>query len=603
MKLKRYAAAAAAALLSFSAAAVFTSSAVGSAGRTVNITVDTARDRKAVSPYIYGVNAELMERDVSCKAVRAGGNRYTAYNWETNASNAGSDLRNNSDGYFMQNVPDEMKDKAGCAALKLAQVCADKGAYSLMTLELAGFVAADTDGEVTKAQKAPSERWDKVELVKGSEFTLAPDPDDGVVYMDEFVNYLVNTLGDSANGGIRGYSLDNEPSLWSSTHSLAHPEKTTCGEIVEKSVTMSKAVKEIDPNADIFGPALFGYGAFTNFAGAPDWKKIQKEHPEYKWFIDYYLDEMRKAEEENGRRLLDVLDIHFYTEAKGACGVRYCEHYNEPDCVYNKLNATRSLWDDSYTEDSWITDTGAEFLPILPAVKKSIDTYYPNTKIGITEYDFQGAYDVTGAIMEADALGIFAQNEVYAANLFSMDAQYQLTGIQLYTDYDGQGSGFGDTLVHCKSDDIETSTAYAAIRGESSDTVTLVVTNKAFADNTTANIKLDGEYANAHLYGINSMSAQVFDMTDHNPKVKLDGSSVTLEMDPRTVSLLVLSKNDTASAEDPSAEGSGETESTVSAVSTDSEGSSSLPLIGGIAGAAAIAGGAAVLAVKKRRKG
>lgn len=28
-----------------------------SSGRTVNITVDTGKDRKAISPYIYGVNA------------------------------------------------------------------------------------------------------------------------------------------------------------------------------------------------------------------------------------------------------------------------------------------------------------------------------------------------------------------------------------------------------------------------------------------------------------------------------------------------------------------------------------------------------------------
>lgn len=282
-----------------------------SLGRTVNITVDTGKDRKAISPYIYGVNAELMENDVSCKAVRAGGNRYSAYNWETNASNAGADWKNISDGYFQQNVPEDMKDKPGCAALKLNEVCTAKGAYPLMTLQLAGYVSADMNGEVSKAERAPSDRWKKVELVKGDEFSLTPDLNDGTVYMDEFVNYLVNTLGDSQNGGIRGYSLDNEPGLWSSTHSLVHPEKTTCAEIVEKSVTMSKAVKDIDPNAEIFGPALFGYGAFTNFADAPDWKEIKNDNPEYKWFIDYYLDEMKKAEDENGRRLLDVLDVHF----------------------------------------------------------------------------------------------------------------------------------------------------------------------------------------------------------------------------------------------------------------------------------------------------
>ncbi|SDB15939.1 Glycoside hydrolase family 44 [Ruminococcaceae bacterium FB2012] len=567
-----------------------------SSGKTVNITVNTQKDRKAISPYIYGVNAELMEKDVKPGSVRAGGNRYTAYNWETNASNAGSDNKNISDGYLTRK---EYKDVPGSAALYLNDICTQKGAYPLMTLQLAGYVSADMDGAVTKDQKAPSARWNEVELVKDSDFTLTPDLNDGKVYMDEFVNYLVNKLGDSQHGGIKGYSLDNEPALWSSTHSLVHPQKTTCEEIVEKSVTMSKAVKSIDPNADIFGPALFGYGSFTNFTNGSDWRKIKKEHPEYKWFVDYYLDEMKKAEDENGKRLLDVLDVHFYTEAKGACGKRYCEHYTDPECVEKKLNATRSLWDETYTEDSWITDTGAEFLPILPALQKSIDTYYPGTKLAITEYDFQGAYDVTGAIMEADTLGIFAQYGVYEANLFSMDCQYQLAAINMFTDYDGKGSSFGDTLVSCQSDDIEASTAYASINGDSSDTVTLVVTNKSFGEITTADISLDSEYKYAHLYGINSMAAQVFDMTDSNPAVKLKGDSITFEMQPRTVSLLVISKDKPVSE--------GETSSVISSAGSaeskqEENSSSKLPLIGGIAaGAAALAGGAFLVLRKKRR--
>lgn len=563
------------------------------ASKSVNITVDTSKDRKAISPYIYGTNAELMKKDVSCGSVRAGGNRYSAYNWETNASNAGSDWKNMSDGYFQQSVSEELRNTPGCAALDLADVCKQKGAYPIMTLQLAGYVAADMDGEVTKDQKAPSDRWNKVELVKGSDFSLEPDLDDNTVYMDEFVNYLVNKLGDSQNGGIKGYSLDNEPSLWKGTHSLIHPEQTSCEEIVDKSVTLSKAVKAIDPNAEIFGPALFGYGAFTNFAGAPDWTEIQSLNPDYNWFIDYYLDQMKKAEDENGERLLDVLDVHFYTEAKGACGERYCSHYSDPDCVYNKLNATRSLWDDTYVEDSWITDTGAEFLPILPALQKSIDTYYPDTKIAITEYDFGGPYDVCGAIAEADALGIFAQNNVYCANLFTMEADYQMAAINLYTNYDGQGNGFGDTLVSCTSDDIETSTAYASINGDNTDVITLIVTNKSFSDKTTANIKLDSEYSYAHLYGINSMAAEVFDMSDSNSAVTINGSYISYEMEPRTVSLLVIAKDKSVLEAK---------KDTSSAVSKDEKQISKLPLIGGIAGAAVIAGGGALLFKKRSKK-
>lgn len=516
-------------------------------GNSVNITIDTAKDRKAISPYIYGINSELMYKDVSCTAIRAGGNRFSAYNWETNASNAGSDRQNNSDNYFQQSIPDELDNTPGGVAINLSQKCAEKNnSYSLMTLQMAGYVSADMNGEVTQAEAAPSDRWNKIELTKGSEFSAEPDLNDGTVYMDEFVNYLVNTLGDSQNGGIKGYSLDNEPGLWQYTHSLIHPEATGCKEIVEKSVTMSKAVKDIDPNAEIFGPALFGYGAFTNFAGAPDWNEI-KQNGDYRWFIDYYLDEMKKAEDENGVRLLDVLDVHFYTEAKGECGERSCNHYSQEGCVKARLNSTRSLWDDTYTEDSWITDTGAEFLPILPNLKQSIDTYYPGTKIGITEYDFGASYDISGGIAEADALGVFAENEVYFATLFAGEADYQCAAIDLYTNYDGKGNGFGDTLVSCESDNIELSTAYAAVNGESDDVITLVVTNKSFKEKTTANIKIGGkDYGYVHLYGLNSISPQVFDMTDSNPAVTFSDDTITYEMEPETVSLLVIGKDKNA---------------------------------------------------------
>lgn len=509
---------------------------------TVNITVDTQKDRKAISPYIYGVNAELMD-EVSCGSVRAGGNRYTAYNWETNASNAGSDYKNISDIYFQRSVSPELKDTPGCAAIDLSQTCNAKGAYPIMTLQLAGYVAADVDGEVTKGEAAPSDRWNKVELVKGSEFSLTPDLSDKTVYMDEFVNYLVNTLGDSKNGGIRGYSLDNEPALWKHTHALVHPNQTTCEELMDKSVTMSKAVKAVDPNAEIFGPSLFGYNAFTGFSGASDWNSIKNDNPEYRWFIDYYLDEMKKAEEEAGVRLLDVLDVHFYTEAKGVCGERKCRHYNDEACLREKYNSTRSLWDDSYTEISWITDTGAEFLPILPSLQESIDKFYPGTKLAITEYDFGGAYDASGAIMQTDALGIYAQNGVYCANLFTMDAGYQLAAINLFTDYDGKGNGFGDTLVSCESDDIERSTSYAAINGDDTDVITLVVTNKAYKKNTVANITLPEEYSYVHAYGINNMASMVFDLGDSNPAISISGNKITYEMAPKTVTMLVIAKD------------------------------------------------------------
>ena len=175
---------------------------------------------------------------------------------------------------------------------------------------------------------------------------------------------------------------------------------------------------------------------------------------------------------------------------------------------------------------------------------------------------------------------------------------YLLHNIQTvyYDGYDGKGSSFGDTLVSCESDNIEASTAYASINGDNTDVVTLVITNKAFADKTTANITLDSEYSYAHLYGITDMAAEVFDMTDQNPAVKINGKTVTYEMEPRTVSLLVLAKDKSALEKKNGQKAS-------SSQAEQSEKKSNLPLIGGIAGGAALLAGGAVMLARKKKKG
>ena len=588
------------ALAAAAAALCMAATAAHADGGSVDITIDLSAEKTPISPYIFGINEELMGGDVMPTAIRAGGNRSSAYNWETNASNAGSDRSHMSDNYFQQTMSKELWDTPGAMSINLRNRCDEKrSAYAMTTLQLAGYVSADMDGEVTQAQKAPSERWNKVELVKGSEFTMTPDLNDGTVYMDEYVNYLINTLGTAQNGGIQGYSMDNEPGLWHMTHARMHPEQCTCEEIVEKNITMAKAVKSLDPDAEVFGPALFGYSAFQSFVNAPDWNEIKSWRPDYRWFIDYYLEKMKEAEDENGVRLIDALDIHYYTEAKGECGERSCKHYTNENCVKARFDSVRSLWDESYKEDSWITDTGGEFLPLLPNLKQSIDQFYPGTKIAITEYDFGGSYDICGGIAEAEALGVFAQNEVYLATLFAMEADYQCAAIDLYTNYDGNGGHFGNELLKCETSDYERSTGYASIQDDNTDVVTLVLTNKAFKDKTTANIKIKGgDYSYVHLYGLNSFAPQVFDMTDTNPAVTVSGDTITYEMEPETVSMLVIAKDKDAVA---AVEATAENETLSKIEDSKSEKSSGRKIVyAGAAGAAGIA--AAVFAVLRSRK-
>lgn len=86
--------------------------------------------------------------------------------------------------------------------------------YKIATLQMLGYVSADKNGIVSSSEKVPSKRWCKVEFRKKGSLSLTPDLTDGVVYMDEYLNYLIKKLGDSTTStGIQGYSLDNEPAF------------------------------------------------------------------------------------------------------------------------------------------------------------------------------------------------------------------------------------------------------------------------------------------------------------------------------------------------------------------------------------------------------
>ncbi|WP_018275096.1 hypothetical protein WKI13_11020 [Teredinibacter turnerae] len=54
-----------------------------------------------ISPLIYGTNHRMyMTGNENISFYRIGGNRLSAYNWENNFSNAGSDWLNSSDTYM-----------------------------------------------------------------------------------------------------------------------------------------------------------------------------------------------------------------------------------------------------------------------------------------------------------------------------------------------------------------------------------------------------------------------------------------------------------------------------------------------------------------------
>ena len=120
MNVKKVIAAAAAILIAFSAAGYgMHVLAEQSADTAAKITVVPSEHLRKISPYIYGVNTGVDMDAVSAKSIRLGGNRMSAYNWENNMSNAGSDYYHTSDMYLITDIPDEFKRVPGGPALAL----------------------------------------------------------------------------------------------------------------------------------------------------------------------------------------------------------------------------------------------------------------------------------------------------------------------------------------------------------------------------------------------------------------------------------------------------------------------------------------------------
>ncbi len=483
------------------------------AALNVQFTLTTSRDTGTISRYVYGSNGHSDDRDENVTARRFGGNRLTGYNWENNASNAGDDHVHHSDNYLTRFLPGEVQNVPGIAYSDFHDSSLATSAYSLLTLPAAGYVARDKNGTVTEVQTAPSSRWAEVRFAKHAPFTTQPDLNDPYVYVDESVNMLVQKYGNaSATHGVRGYAVDNEPALWPSTHPRIHPEKPTCAEVIEKSIAMATAVKAVDPHAEMFGPVLYGFSAYVNFQEAPDWNQYQQ----YGWFLDAYLAKMKEAEQTEGKRLLDVLDVHWYPEAQGQADngakIRVALSGNSDRGVaIARMQAPRTLWDSTYREDSWI---GEWFSPVslIPHVQSIINRRYPGTKLAFTEFNYGGEQHISGGIAMADVLGIFGRYGIYMSNYWGEIESYISSAYRIYRNYDGHHSTFGDRRIGASTSDLDNSSVHASL--DDHGRLHIIVINKNYDQPIEGRFALPNgtRFRQGTVYGFDAASPDIREM-------------------------------------------------------------------------------------------
>ena len=475
----------------------------------------------AISPGIYGINAlanakapYLAADSAMLGSDRMGGNRMTGYNWENNFSNAGSDWQFNSDNWMTQN-PLPTPTGSGGSVASFVDHNLGLGRKPIVQLQLAGYVAADGNGPVTADQAAPSSRWTKVVFAKGGPFSLAPSATDSVVYMDEEVNFLVQKFGRADQGGVPYYSLDNEPGLWGGTHVRIHPQPLTFKELLDKSEAISKAIKAVDPSAKVLGSESFGAmemwkcisGTPTSVPACSDWNTYAAK---YDWAVAAYLSEMKTRSASAGKRLIDVLAIHWYPEDMGDSRINGGSVSNGGSAkdIEARLQAPRSLWDTAYLENSWIPSamTGNKPVYILARTLKSIDTAWPGTRLALTEYSYGGENHWSGALAQADVLGVFGKLDLELANLHTTFSGPLAAAFRLYRNFDGKGNAFGDTYVAADNPDSTVFSTYASVDSKNPNLLHVVAINKSSSAKTVS-LALSGKaWQSAVAYGFSTDS-------------------------------------------------------------------------------------------------
>lgn len=446
------------------------------------LSVDASAGRHAIDPDIYGWNfapADLAAQ-IDLPVDRRGGNAADTLNWQTG-------VENHSNDYFFENIPACWSScPAGWdpARAYTDQIDADRTVHAktLIDVPMLGYVPKDPS---TFSQPLPCS-FPSSAFATQDLFDVPWDPNCGNgqhnhawvtnapqlataradTPADEgaWVGDLTSRYGKAANGGVAFYELGNEPGLWDSTHHDWHPVPVSYDELWSKSQALASEIKSRDPTASILGFSEWGWPNYfcsskdnlSNGCQATDTdRNAHGGTPLVEWLLQQFKG---WADTHSGQRLIDYLDVHYYRQDGGAAG----------------FDATRSLWDPTYTDQSWIGDQ----IRLLPRMHEWVDQNYPGTKISLSEYDlaFNSADDDN--LVEADALGIFARERLDLATLWpETDTDHYADAFRLFRNYDGHHSEFGDTYVSSQSADQSKLAVYGAQRSGDG-ALTLVVINK-----------------------------------------------------------------------------------------------------------------------------
>ena len=518
----------------------------------VTVAVDAGANQHPIDPMIYGVHFAdpATLQDLGATLNRWGGNSAGRYNWAQNIDNRGVDWYFESIPY-PNHTPGEVMDTfiAGTQA---------GGAEPFLTMPMVGWVAKtnanfdilcsfrvsvygaqfDQDGDCGNGCAVGP---DVPPCFAGTPITFN-DPNDASIpadgaYQQGWMQHVRNTWGPASAGGLKYWGYDNEPSIWHIAYWDVHAPGAGMDEVRDKMIDYGDRLRAVDPGVQLLGPEEWGWDGYfysgmdqqammLGTCGGPDCPdRLAHGGQDY---VPYLLAQMRQHELSTGRKVLDMLTLHFYPQ-----GGEFSDDVS-PAMQLLRNRSTRGLWDPTYVNQSWINAV----VRLIPRMKDWVATYYPGLKVGLTEYNWGAENHINGATAQADVMGILGREgtDMAARWVVPTGGTPVYNAFKMYRNYNGAGAVFGDTSVSAVAPNPDEVAAFAARRA-SDGALTVMVINKVLTGSTPTTVSLAGFAAGP--------AAHVWQLTAANvitplPDVPVSGGSVALSLPPQSITLLVI---------------------------------------------------------------
>jgi hypothetical protein len=540
----------------------------------VTAQVDIVADGTPISPYIYGgaMGDVKAAGEMGMTIMRAGGNPISALNWKHGYSSSGADW------YFANGGKETPPQENWLVRFHGAAKAA--GMESYISLPMMGRVAKDatsvafdinkyTDQTSWAGKEQPTDphanAGNGIQYVRGTDGQIAkdadgtpltreiePDPDDTSVAMSpeeqtDMLRFMIQEMkyGTSEQGGVRFVAMDNEPTLWSSTHRGMYPKGISYDELWERTRTYATLAKQIDPGLKIAGPTLWGWTAY--FYSGKDQQDVRRSGGKLTWdappdfeahgrvpLAKWYLQKLAEHKKSTGVQLVDILDWHFYPQTG---------HYmggvaNDPKWMESRVQETRVLWDPTWQDPSWM---GTEVTPpkvirLIPLMKQWInETGNQGMQTALGEYNFGGESDVSGGVAQVELLGIFAREGLdYALYWFAPAPNSSpYFAFKLFRNPDGKHTAFGDRYLPSQVSAPEDVSVHAS-RDSKTGRLSFVLVNKRGSKPAKVNLRLSQAVPEQELriYEYGGTDAYII---GELPARKVSGQAIQIDLPPMSV--------------------------------------------------------------------